>query len=581
MSKQNLYATVGSGAGLTRAQAAAFVLLGLLLGLLVGWVLWPVEWTDASLDELRPDLQAHYVAAVADAYVASGGQDAATALARLQGFSDPQAAVQRAIEYYQQSNDPGRNIRQLNLRLLATALGAPTEEPPPAASSSPANAVSEGTNWFGWALIVLAGLVLVIGGTMISVRLFSSPSASSLPSAEAPRAATTSGPSFHQTPPAAGGTHSISQPLASPVLPDDGPTPPDSWVTPARPASPGSSASPLAPDPESTGQPAPGSIVFETDPDREDDRGSRVLVARENVHSWTPTSSEDIERVAPIVRSGDIAVSSVSGSSPQTSAQDEQWETGEWDNDLPEDASPDAEPVFRAEDVAVETPAPGFDDPEFPAGETVEEKDDWGGEDLDATATDGAPFTGQVAQSTADTDEPDNLMETVQGVASFFLRGRRKQQELTPMDTFTAIYRAGTRNYDESFTIWKDSDKQVPLGSCGMGSSEDADPDAAHTDRVRVLEVWLYDSKDIRTHRQFIVAPGVDVGGLKDATDNAATVTGEPLVATPGLEFRINGSNLVLVCRLEAVDLLDSGDGKSAFREVQASLSVYTRSSGS
>jgi len=35
----------------------AGVIIGLVLGLVIGWWLWPVQWTDASAQNLRPDLQ--------------------------------------------------------------------------------------------------------------------------------------------------------------------------------------------------------------------------------------------------------------------------------------------------------------------------------------------------------------------------------------------------------------------------------------------------------------------------------------------------------------------------------------------
>jgi hypothetical protein len=39
----------------------AGLVLGLLLGLLIGWVLWPVQWTDATLEELSPAYQTEYL----------------------------------------------------------------------------------------------------------------------------------------------------------------------------------------------------------------------------------------------------------------------------------------------------------------------------------------------------------------------------------------------------------------------------------------------------------------------------------------------------------------------------------------
>ena len=44
------------------------VVLGLLLGLIVGWGLWPVQWTDATPEVLRADLQDDYMRMAIDAY---------------------------------------------------------------------------------------------------------------------------------------------------------------------------------------------------------------------------------------------------------------------------------------------------------------------------------------------------------------------------------------------------------------------------------------------------------------------------------------------------------------------------------
>ena len=43
------------------AAVAGGLLAGLVIGLLIGWVFWPVQWTDASIEHLRRDLQQDWV----------------------------------------------------------------------------------------------------------------------------------------------------------------------------------------------------------------------------------------------------------------------------------------------------------------------------------------------------------------------------------------------------------------------------------------------------------------------------------------------------------------------------------------
>ena len=52
----------------TRITLIIGVVLGLLLGLIVGWGLWPVQWTDATPQVLRADLQEDYMRMAIDSY---------------------------------------------------------------------------------------------------------------------------------------------------------------------------------------------------------------------------------------------------------------------------------------------------------------------------------------------------------------------------------------------------------------------------------------------------------------------------------------------------------------------------------
>ena len=58
------------------------VIGGLIVGLVFGWVIWPVEWTDATPEVLRADLQEDYMRMAIDSYRVNG---------------DPNLAVQRYV----------------------------------------------------------------------------------------------------------------------------------------------------------------------------------------------------------------------------------------------------------------------------------------------------------------------------------------------------------------------------------------------------------------------------------------------------------------------------------------------------
>jgi len=52
----------------------AGIILGLILGLVVGWGIWPVQWTDASAENLRPDLQRDFLRNAVIAYEKTSDQ---------------------------------------------------------------------------------------------------------------------------------------------------------------------------------------------------------------------------------------------------------------------------------------------------------------------------------------------------------------------------------------------------------------------------------------------------------------------------------------------------------------------------
>lgn len=139
-----------------RPQLAAAALIGLVLGLsfglVIGWVLWPVAYENAYPADLSADAKAQFIAAVADAYVASGGDVGAldTARARLTGVTaaDLESARRYFIEtslagseavtvgepitdpVYQQTLRADGNIRINNINRLANDLNIPLNSSP-------------------------------------------------------------------------------------------------------------------------------------------------------------------------------------------------------------------------------------------------------------------------------------------------------------------------------------------------------------------------------------------------------------------------------------------------------------------
>lgn len=65
---------------------AVGIILGLILGLVIGWGIWPVQWTDASAENLRPDLQRDFLRSAIISYDKTG--DKAKAVQLFQELGD-------------------------------------------------------------------------------------------------------------------------------------------------------------------------------------------------------------------------------------------------------------------------------------------------------------------------------------------------------------------------------------------------------------------------------------------------------------------------------------------------------------
>jgi hypothetical protein len=148
--------------------AAAFA-VGLLIGWIVlGWWLFPVNWTDASVKDLRQEQRYQYLSLVADSYLANG--DLGLAGERLQQWT-PQEAVDDLNAAASALADAGRAAQAQNLQTLAAALAttlAPGAQPttvPQAPDSSPG---------LGSVLLLLGGIVVLGAGVGLVIYVLTS-----------------------------------------------------------------------------------------------------------------------------------------------------------------------------------------------------------------------------------------------------------------------------------------------------------------------------------------------------------------------------------------------------------------------
>ena len=178
-------------------------------------------------------------------------------------------------------------------------------------------------------------------------------------------------------------------------------------------------------------------------------------------------------------------------------------------------------------------------------------------------------------------DDAGGFLPTVQGVLSSFLRGEKESSPPArggkAIGSFVAEFHAGILAYEQSFTITSTGGEDgTPLGACGVGISETLDKEAAHSDKVRVLDVWLYDGNDVRSWNQYLTSPGMDKEALAAQAKSSATITGEPLDIAPGLTFRIASKNLVLDCRVVTAEFLPADTPPSPLRTVRIEMTAKT-----
>lgn len=150
--------------------SAAFI-LGLVIGLVVlGWWLWPVEWTDAAPEDLRPDAQVDYLRMAIDSYALR--QNPAEARVRFEALGEAAEDTLAAIQ-----TDPVHLTPEAIAAFAAAVQASPLppvgETPLPEGSEVQAGVEEEAPqrSILGWLIPVMCIVTLLLLAALGAVLL--------------------------------------------------------------------------------------------------------------------------------------------------------------------------------------------------------------------------------------------------------------------------------------------------------------------------------------------------------------------------------------------------------------------------
>jgi len=132
------------------------VVLGLLLGLIIGWGIWPVQWTDATPEVLRTDLQQDYLRMTIDSYYRNGNTK--LAMERYNNLGEYAAST-----YGYLLTDPGylspADVQGFG-QMVQSVTGQPIVVPPPGTEGSS----SQSSQLLIFAAVAVLLVLLAVGG---------------------------------------------------------------------------------------------------------------------------------------------------------------------------------------------------------------------------------------------------------------------------------------------------------------------------------------------------------------------------------------------------------------------------------
>lgn len=511
-------------------------IFGLLLGLFIGWVVWPTQWTNTWPPDLAEPAKADYIAAVADAFVASRSDEAADlAYQRLSSFGDEmEAELANAALFFEQAETSDSAVRVSNIQELAVSVRpVPTPEvivEAPEGEAWTGEEVEEvdeledqvvpveptdSSNWLQLALWLLAAFVLIAGGIWVLRSVMRSLPTESASSDDDNDDADEIDEFDDEDLDSHGIDHS-----------EDGDTSPadDDHDDDADFAAAATVVT-------------TGAVIGQVISDEEDPDDVVSSYAPPPVPHTTPsaTADSDIDTDNPSisVRAG------TAGAAPDSTYLEDQDSYG-----------------FGPE---TDLPAGG-------GGTTV--VIDTGPENTEAEADD----------DEADPPAEDTIQEDVESAADavFLTPGRE-------VNRYKAIYYPMLDEYEEAFRI-EDAVNGGYIGDCGMGVNMKYGFVQNNPEQVTSLDVWLIDlvkEDNMSFHAQTLVSKyGVahlpdaetDDDAANEPADNREAVT----LTSPktGDRFQIVGENLLVDCEVISVSYMESGAAAGVFKGLEVNMVV-------
>jgi hypothetical protein len=504
--------------------------LGLIIGLIIGWGLFPVQWTNAWPGDLSPEARAQYLAAVADAYVYYGDEQAAEiARNRLFDLNDNLAEeIAAAQRFFAENRQRNSNVYISNLGQLAQQLGVESPEiiaaaPEDAAAApaaetdteaaAPPNVGDSVRTWVNWLLTLLAAIVLIGGGIYIVGLL-------------------------NRRRLAAAGADSL----------DDEP---DGFEEEDDPA-------------QRFRRPAPAPAT----------RANPLVRAARGPHTGQrPADASGFDRV----RTDDYGfedesdVDDLFAGSAAVDALDAPPADQGFDDILEEDLMDDEAAFLAQEDAAEPDEEEETTDVEVALDDAPTASDDDLSE-LDALI-DAEEDTPEAAVLT---DEPAEASVTPAVVVT---PSRRGGPEPRTIGVFTVHYQAGIPDYDQSYSIMDPEDGRY-IGECGMGVNMKNGILQSSPDSVIALDVWLVDKKQERSYSsqnrvlfsEYVIDHKLDSAFTRERPNDPA-----PIVPQPGTTFQLKGPSLTLDCKVLEAVYSKGGQASGIFQSVQVEMTVRSR----
>ena len=123
-------------------------ILGLLLGLLIGWVIWPVQWTDATPEVLRTDLQDDWLRMSIESF-SHNPNDLDSAVRRWNDLGEAAPATLARVQQNPGNLDPNAIQQYVNVVQAATG-------PIPTAPAAEASSTTS-------TLVIIAAIAVILG----------------------------------------------------------------------------------------------------------------------------------------------------------------------------------------------------------------------------------------------------------------------------------------------------------------------------------------------------------------------------------------------------------------------------------